>query len=45
VQSSDSLTGIWNSLPGDVTTSSSIATKTDFSSLTTQRFYRIMVLP
>ncbi len=45
VQSSESLPGIWNNLPGDVTAGSSSATKTDYSSLATHRFYRVMVLP
>lgn len=45
VQSSDSLTGVWNNLPGNVTASGSIAAKTDLSTLAAQRFYRVMVLP
>lgn len=45
VQSKTSLTDIWNDVPGDVTAAGPIATKTDPSSLTKQRFYHVVVLP
>ena len=45
VQSKNSLSDPWNNVPGDVIAAGSVATKMDSSSLTTQRFYRVMVLP
>ncbi len=45
VQTKKSLTDDWNDLPSDVTATGQIASITDTSDLTTQSFYRVVVLP
>jgi hypothetical protein len=45
VQSSATLAGPWNAVPGDVTATNSIASKTDSVVFGLNRYYRILVLP
>ena len=45
VLASTTLNGPWNPVPGDVTATNSIATKTDSISAGSTRYYRVLVLP